>query len=405
PGPQAGTATLTITRAVFGVKGNRLPSTFSWINNVGWEAVSAVLSVYALLALFHVLSLPSSGVGPILSAILVSVVLTFGIPILGHETVVVMQRILAYILGALSLVLMVIIFPHVKWNYQPPASDLWADGTIMTMLFALSIGLMSTVFSWTNYAADYSRYLKKSTPAGEIVKYTWLGSGLAAAIELVLGVMLGTMVNPTLFSSNPVGAIMAVIPSWYVVPFLLVVIMGLVSSNYLNSYSSGMSFLAIGFRLKRYKSVILDSSIAIVITLYALFVAKGFLGFFENFLGLSILVIGPWTGMYLADFLARKGHYDSRALMDFTPHGRYWYTGGVNWAAIGTFLLSSFLAFWTVNSTLWVSPLSKSLLGGADLSAFVAPLAGFLLYRAFVQRTTLASPGMPEEGDAATPVL
>ena len=404
PGAKTGTATLTITRAIFGVKGNRLPSTFSWINNVGWEAVSTVLTVYALLALFHVLSLPSTGVLTILAAIVVSIALTFSIPILGHETVVVMQRVLAYILGALSLILIVVILPHVRWNFQPPASALWASGPLTTMIFALSIGLMSTVFSWTNYASDYTRYMPQHNSASAIVRYTWMGSGLAAAIELILGVLLGTFVSPKAFAADPVGAIMAVLPTWYVVPFLIVVIVGLVSANYLNSYSSGMSFLAIGFRMKRYISVFFDSTIAVAITLYALFIAHGFLGFFQNFLGLSILVIGPWTGMFLADFVSRRGNYDAPSLVDTTPSGRYWYSHGTNWTAIAVLLLSSFLALWTVNSALWESPLSKSLLGGMDLSAFVAPVAGFVLYKGFVARSTSVSATLSDnsEGEILT---
>ncbi|PSR35349.1 MAG: allantoin permease [Sulfobacillus benefaciens] len=400
PGAKTGTATLTITRAIFGIKGNRLPAAFSWINNVGWEAVNMVLTVYALLALFRVLSLPSAGILTTLMAIIVGVVLTFSIPILGHETVVVMQRVLAYILGALSLMLIVVILPHVHWNFQPSPSALWASGPLTTMIFALSIGLMSTVFSWTNYASDYTRYMPSHNAGSAIVRYTWLGSGLAAGIELVLGVLLGSFVSPKAFAANPVGAIMAVLPTWYVVPFLIVVIVGLVSANYLNSYSSGMSFLAIGVRMKRHVSVVFDSVIAVAITLYALFIAQGFLAFFQNFLGLSILVIGPWTGMFLADFVTRKGHYDRLALVDTTSSGRYWYSKGTNWTAITILLLSSFLALWTVDSTLWESPVSKALLGGMDLSAFVGPLAGFVLYKGFVARSTSVSV-LPDTDDAA----
>jgi cytosine/uracil/thiamine/allantoin permease len=95
--------------------------------------------------------------------------------------------------------------------------------------------------------------------------------------------------------------------------------------------------------------------------------------------------------MFLADFVSRRGNYDAPSLVNTTPSGRYWYSNGTNWTAIAVLLLSSFLALWTVDSTLWESPLSKSLLGGMDLSAFVAPLAGFLLYKIFVTRSTSAA--------------
>ncbi|MDA8194699.1 MAG: cytosine permease [Thermaerobacter sp.] len=391
PGSKAGTATLTITRAIFGVKGNVVPSLFSWLNMVGWEAVTTVLTVYAFLSVFGVVGLPANGTGPLVAAIILSIVLTFSIPILGHATVVVMQRILAYGVGVLSVVLFFVIAPHVHWNYAPAASAMWTSGLTTTMIFALSIGLMSTVLSWTNYASDYTRYLPKDSNGKQIVMYTWLGSGLAAFVVLALGVMLGTITNPKMYASNPVGAIMAVLPHWYVLPFLAVTILGQVTANYLNAYSSAMSFLAMGFRIKRYQSAILDATVAILVALYALFFAPQFLSFFINFLSLSVLVIGPWTAMFIVHYWLSRGRYDSHSLVLMSPKSAYWYQNGWNWSALGIFLASAFLALWTVNSTLWVSPLSKTLFGGMDLSSFSGPIIAGLLYALYYKKVLVPS--------------
>lgn len=48
PGAPAGTATLVISRAVFGFKGNILPAFLSWVTVVGWEAVNLALCAFAL---------------------------------------------------------------------------------------------------------------------------------------------------------------------------------------------------------------------------------------------------------------------------------------------------------------------------------------------------------------------
>lgn len=388
PGPKAGTGTLAITRSVFGVKGNVVPSFLSWLNMVGWEAVTTVLTVYAFLSVFGFLGLPSSGTGPLVVALILSVVLTFSVPILGHATVVVMQRILAYAVGVLSIVLFFVIAPKVHWNYAPPASSMWTASVTTTMIFALSIGLMSTVFSWTNYASDYTRYMPENTEGKQIVKYTWLGAGIAAFVVLALGVLLGTMTDPKMYAQNPVGAIMAVLPNWYVLPFLAVTILGQITANYLNAYSSAMSFLSIGFRIKRYQSAILDATVSILVALYALFFAPQFLTFFINFLSLSVLVIGPWTAMFIVNHWMSGGKYDSKSLVLFSPASTYWFQNGWNWAAMAIFLGSAFIALWTVNSTLWVSPLSKSLLGGMDLSSYTGPLVAGLLYAWYYKKRT-----------------
>ncbi|MCL4318884.1 MAG: hypothetical protein M1596_03180 [Firmicutes bacterium] len=43
-------------------------------------------------------------------------------------------------------------------------------------------------------------------------------------------------------------------------------------------------------------------------------------------------------------------------------------------------LVGAFAAFWTANSTLWVSPLSTHYLSGMDLSSFTGPLVSNAMY-------------------------
>ena len=46
-GPQAGTTTFAISRAPFGPNGNRLPSFFNWVTQVGFEIEGIALIVFA----------------------------------------------------------------------------------------------------------------------------------------------------------------------------------------------------------------------------------------------------------------------------------------------------------------------------------------------------------------------
>lgn len=50
-GPQVGTTTFTISRAAFGINGNRIPAFFNWITQVGFETEGVALVVLAGLAL------------------------------------------------------------------------------------------------------------------------------------------------------------------------------------------------------------------------------------------------------------------------------------------------------------------------------------------------------------------
>ncbi len=129
-GSRAGTVTLTISKAAFGVRGNKVPAFFSWITAVGWEAVTMVLTVMALLSLAQYAGLPSSGVGPTIIALIITLVLTYTVPIFGHGTVVRMQRILAYVLGICVVILIFAILPHVNWAFSTPVKDMAAHGTV-----------------------------------------------------------------------------------------------------------------------------------------------------------------------------------------------------------------------------------------------------------------------------------
>ncbi len=379
-GPKSGTVTLTTSRAAFGVKGNVVPSFFSWLSAVGWESVTMVLTVLALLSLSQIAGGPFTGVLPTLAALVVAIALTYIVPLFGHATVVAMQKILAYALAIAGILLVIGVIPHVNWGFAPPLKSMAADGPFPTFILALSIGLISTVWGWTNFAADYSRYLPVKTSSKQIVWWTLLGGGVASFVVMGVGILLGTFISASAYAKNPVLAIAHAVPVWAVVPFLVVVILGDVTANYLNSYSSGMSFLSMGIPMKRYAAVMVDAAICTVVALYALFVAPGFVDFFENFLSLNILVIGPWTAIYIMYYWMAKGRYDGPSLVDSTAKSAYWYTNGVNWKALLTFFIGGFATFWTVNSALWVSPLSTHWFGGADLSAYFGPLFTALLY-------------------------
>ncbi len=385
PGPKAGTATLTISRASFGIKGNVVPSFLSWLVLVGWESVTIVLTVASLLLVAQLLHWPSQGTAPTIIAMAVALLMTFSIPILGHGTVVRMQQLLAYSMGLFVLAMFPLIWSKVNWHYAPAASHMAAHGALATFVLACSIGLMSTSLSWTNYGSDYSRYLAKDTPRTSILAYTAWGGGLAVMLFLSLGVLLGTFINASTFGANPMKGTMAVLPAWFAFPFLFVVVIGQVANNYMNSYSSSMSFLAMGFRLPRYASVIVDAVISSIVALYALFLAPGFISFFENFLSLSILFLGPWTGVFLTHYFLFKGEYDAPSLLITNNTSSYWYQNGTNRSAFIALIVGAFAAFWTVNSALWVSPLSTNLLGGMDLSAFVGPIVGSAVYYMFMR--------------------
>ena len=92
PGPRAGTATLIISRAPFGLRGNSIPTAFSWAATLGWETVNIIIiGTFAIKTLLEQAGIPTPHwmLAPFL---VIMAILTFAIPVLGHATLVVAQK-------------------------------------------------------------------------------------------------------------------------------------------------------------------------------------------------------------------------------------------------------------------------------------------------------------------------
>src|ERR1700684_3910382 len=52
-GKRASAPTMVLSRAAFGVNGNKLPTVISWLLTVGWETVLVILATLATATVFH----------------------------------------------------------------------------------------------------------------------------------------------------------------------------------------------------------------------------------------------------------------------------------------------------------------------------------------------------------------
>jgi hypothetical protein len=143
-------------------------------------------------------------------------------------------------------------------------------------------------------------------------------------------------------SVNPFDAMLrtnqSIIPTWFVVLFLVVAIIQLFGINALDLYSSGVSLQALGLRLKRYQAVLVDGVIAGLLTVWVTF-GSTFSLFMKEFVGVVIVWIAPWFGIFITDWLLRRREYDGVALQDTSKNSRYYGSFGVNWNAVSAFVV------------------------------------------------------------------
>ncbi|MGW2345248.1 purine-cytosine permease family protein [Streptomyces sp. NPDC001661] len=395
-GRKGGAPALTLSRAVFGQRGNHGPTLISWLSRVGWETITTTTAAYALLALLKTVFGADRGTVLTLVCLLVFIACTLLISGLGHATIMWINKWATVVFGVLNLVVMGFLVATVDWSKVLDAPAGPVSGVVAGIGFIAS----GTGIGWANAGADYARYLPKKIPGGRLVRASAFGAGIPLVLLISLGSLL-TAGDPTLAtSSDPVAAINAMLPSWMAVPYLIAAFGGLLMSNHLSTYSAGLTMITLGLRVPRAWAVCLDVVLMFLGGVYFMLIADDFYGPFSTFLTLLAVPISAWIGIIAVDML-RGREYDPEALMNTGPGGRYWYRGGFQLSAVLAWLaaIAAGLLFTkaaTSADDVWFEgPLADSWFGVNGLGWLVAIVVGGAVYGVLGRRSsvTLGEPG------------
>ncbi|WP_298229647.1 cytosine permease [Gryllotalpicola sp.] len=402
-GKRGSAPTMVLSRAAFGVNGNRLTSLLSWILTVGWETVLAAIAVLSTVQVFQLLgwagpvttdaaSGATSAPGDVVVSVVALIVIVLAIifaGVYGFTLIMRLQVWVTIITGVLTIVFFVLVIPKIDWNAvmaQPSGDAAAVIGGLVFMLTGFGLG-------WVNVAADYSRYLPRSSSGGAITGWTTFGASVAPAVLLVFGILLSGSSKDlnTAVSSYSVGGLATLVPSWFFIPFLIVALLGLIGGAALDIYSSGLALLSIGVKVPRYVAAGIDGLVMTLGAIVIVFVAPNFNTPFQGFLILTGVPVATWAGIMLADIALRKKAYSEKDLYD--RKGRY---GDVNWYSIALVVVGTGIGWGLiVNASsflIWLGYLLEPFgLGGrsgawsyANLGVLAALLIGFVggLFRA-----------------------
>src|SRR4051794_8214117 len=399
-GKRGSAPTLVLSRAAFGVNGNRVPSVLSWVLTVGWETALVSLATLATAQLFDQLGW-GGGTTTKVVALLVVAALGVGGGGLGFDAIMRMQTVITWVTGVLTVVYIVLVADHVDWS---TVSSL-PGGTLAAFVGALVLAMTGYGFGWVNAAADYSRYLPRSASTRGVVGWTTFGGALAPVVLLVAGLLLAGSDSElsAAIGADPIGALGTILPTWFLVPFIVVVVLGLIGGALLDIYSSGLSLLAAGLRVPRPVAASIDGTLMVIGAVAVVFFAQDFIGPFQGFLITLGVPIAAWCGIFLGDLALRRGDYAEDDLFD--PRGRYGSAQPVPLAllvigtALGWGLVTNTFASWLDWQGYLLGPLG---LGGKDgswayanlgvLLAFVVGLVGTLMLRRSAVRTQEQQP-------------
>jgi purine-cytosine permease-like protein len=304
-------------------------------------------------------------------AIILAVLVQFVVPFLGHATITKVLRYLSFVFIVVFVIMACLVIPHahVTSLHQNTSWWLWT-GALVLIVSAGGLG-------WTENAADYSRYLPADTPPAK----TFWAATLGGAIPSILLELLGAaayLVSPQVTAAAAVPAAFA---SWFFWPFLILALPQLFAINTIDMYSSGVTLQALGLPAKRWVCVVIDTIISGGVT--ALVIFKGnFYTDLSGFLDYIVVWLGAWFGVYIVDYMLRRGRYDFSSLAA-KRGGLYWRNGGFNWKALTSLAAGMFAAMMWIEAQYYVpsysSPLSNHFYG-ADFSWAFGLLVSAIIY-------------------------
>ena len=369
-GPEAGTTQFMVSRAPFGRNGNRVPSIFNWLTQVGFEIEGIVLVVLVIEAM---LSREGVAYGTTIKVALIvgAVAVQFVLPFLGHATISKILKYLSFVFIILFVIMAILVIPHAHPSLLHQRASWWLWTTALVLIVSAG-GL-----GWTENASDYSRYLPREASKSRTFWAATLGAGIPSILLELLGAA-AYLVSPKVTAVTGVPSSFA---GWFFWPFLLLALPQLFAINTMDLYSSGVTLQAIGLPLKRWGCVLIDTIVSGAVT--ALVIFKGnFYTDLSGFLDYIVVWISPWFGILMVDYLLRRGRYDASSLVT-ARGGIYWRNGGFNWKAIFSLALGMLAAMMWIDAAFYVpsylSPLSSATYG-ADFSWLFGFAVGALSY-------------------------
>ena len=361
-GKKSNATTMVLSRAAFGVKGNLLPGFLSYLLFVGWETVLVSLATLATGTVFERVGQIDRNVAMIFG-FFIAVSLTLIGGVLGFSIIMKLQKYLTLITVFLTLGYIVLTIDTVNWSVVLDKPS----GSIQGFIGALIFGITGIGLGWVNAAADYSRYLPRTVKSSAVIGWTVFGASVVPIILVIYGAALSASDKElsAAIAMDPIGALTTLLPTWYLVIFSLVAILGLVGGAILDLYSSGLTLVSLGVPIKRHIAASVDGILMLVGTIYIVWIADNFFIPFQGFLLTLGVPVAAWSSIFVTDVLLRKKSYSEKDL--FSAEGIY---GSINWSSIACVGVATIIGWGFVTNTFasWLNwqGYFLGLIGGKD---------------------------------------
>ena len=347
-GKKSNAPTMVLSRATFGVKGSVVPGILSYLIFVGWETVLVSLATLATGTVFIRISDIDKDFAMVAGFALAAGITVFA-GVLGFSVIMRIQKYLTTITIAMTLFYIVLTIDEVNWS----AISGMESGSTQGLIGAIIFGATGIGLGWVNSAADYSRYLPRAVSSKAVIGWTVFGASTVPILLVIYGAALSGSSKDLseAIAGDPIGALTTILPTWYLIIFALVAILGLVGGAILNLYSSGLTLISIGVPVKRHTAAGIDAFLMFMGAIYFVWIADDFFYPFQGFLITLGVPIAAWSAIFVTDVLMRKS-YDEKDL--YRIDGRY---GSWNYKSVVILLVATVVGWGFVTNSFasWLS--------------------------------------------------
>ncbi len=365
-GADTGVPTMVLLRPVLGRRGSIVPSVLNVLQLLGWATFEVIVMAQAAALLSHRLF----GLKGYLAWVAFFAILGTVMAVVGPVLVVKqwMKRFAVWVvLITIAWVTVAVLTTYdvAAWLQKPGTGE---------MSFWLAVDLVAVMpISWVPLVADYSRLARSRGTA-------FWGTGLGYCVSHVwfyaLGALLALSAAVPSDPSAPIAPLLTTIATltagWVA---LLVLLVAETDEGFADIYSAAVSAQNIWPGMGQRTLAAVFGAVVLVLAATLPLVQ------YESFLLLIGSVFIPLLGILTADYFVLRGRRYEMADL-YRSGGRYWYRSGVNWLAIGV---------WVVGFALYLLIAGLPQLGWSGVAPWLGAtiptyLFGFAVY-ALVGRT------------------
>lgn len=371
-GPAAGTSGSVISRAMYGVLGNKAVLVLTgWLIAAAYLALNWSAASVAGIGLADRLGAPH---GTAVSAGVICAVAagTLLIAIFGYGLIVRLYSALSVLLTVVFTVVTGYVLHRADFSYAP-AEPLHGGALAAALGTGFAI-IASTPLSYGN-SPDLARYLPRDSSPVAVAGWTAFGAYLPSTVFTAVGALAATRLD----MSDPESALESILPGWFVPVFVIAVVVNTMTNNGMTAYSAGLAIQSVGVRLARIPAVLIIGVLGTAMTLWAILVFD-FLTGVNTMLQLVVVVTGPAMAVAVTDLLMRRNRYRGEDLLAEQRGGPYWYHRGVHLPGVLALLLGGATALMWANTSFWTGPAAAAL-GGVDLAIPAGTAVAAAVYR------------------------